>query len=469
MDWQEALEDFWNGFKDRIYYILFITLVILAPFILLAPGLPSIPVLSEIYALGRGAGLFDANTHVLNILALACTWAILAASWDLLSGYTGQISFGHAVFWGLAAYSSYWATTLFYDFDPVSGLLIGALSAAVLAFLLGIVALRVKGPYLALVTLMIPLIAQQLIVIFSELGGYYALSIPEDAQLVASVGNAVANYREVDALNFYFFALIMMFVCVAIIMFIGFSRYGLAFQSIREDEDAAESLGINLRFYKIFAFTLSAFFAGIAGVIFSNWLGSVDKSIFDAQFSFSVIIMVVIGGIGSIKGGVIGAFLLTLLIELFLKDVFRGVHGLEILAYGLLLVLTLRYMRFGLARASKEEKKAVVFGVLFAIAWIITIKSTIANADLLTLLGYGLMFIVSIPAIPIFLVSEAIGIFVINDIMGMALSSSALVKAKFLIFSIVGIPYAYYLPKAFKKVRLRFWGVWPSVGRYEPE
>jgi len=431
MDWQEALEDFWNGFKDRIYYILFITLVILAPFILLAPGLPSIPVLSEIYALGRGAGLFDANTHVLNILALACTWAILAASWDLLSGYTGQISFGHAVFWGLAAYSSYWATTLFYDFDPVSGLLIGALSAAVLAFLLGIVALRVKGPYLALVTLMIPLIAQQLIVIFSELGGYYALSIPEDAQLVASVGNAIANYREVDALNFYFFALIMMFVCVAIIMFIGFSRYGLAF--------------------------------------FSNWLGSVDKSIFDAQFSFTVIIMVVIGGIGSIKGGVIGAFLLTLLIELFLKDVFRGVHGLEILAYGLLLILTLRYMRFGLARASKEEKKAVVFGVLFAIAWIITIKSTIANADLLTLLGYGLMFIVSIPAIPIFLVSEAIGIFVINDIMGMALSSSALVKAKFLIFSIVGIPYAYYLPKAFKKVRLRFWGVWPSVGRYEPE
>ena len=261
----------------------------------------------------------------------------------------------------------------------------------------------------------------------------------------------------------------MMFVCVAIIMSIGFSRYGLAFQSIREDEDAAESLGINLRFYKIFAFTISAFFAGIAGVIFSNWLGSVDKSIFDAQFSFTVIIMVVIGGIGSIKGGVIGAFILTLLIELFLKDVFRGVHGLEILAYGLLLILTLRYMRFGLARAGKDEKKAVVIGVLFAMAWIITIKSSIASVDLLTLLGYGIMFVISIPAIPVFLVSEAVGIFVINDIIGMALSSSALVKAKFLIFSSVGIPYAYYLPKIFKKVRLRFWGTWPSVGRYEPE
>ena len=97
-------------------------------------------------------------------------------------------------------------------------------------------------------------------------------------------------------------------------MLIAFSRIGLAFQSVREDEDAAESLGINVRNYKILAFTLSAFFAGIAGGLYAQWFNYVSPTYLESAFSFQVIIMCVIGGIGTITGGVVGAFLLIILV-----------------------------------------------------------------------------------------------------------------------------------------------------------
>lgn len=495
MDLKEVAEDFWDEVKDRAYYIIAVAVLILVPYIMAVPGFSRIPVLSDIYTLGLNVGLFDSNTFVLKILAVCCIWAIFAASWDLLSGYTGQVSFGHAIFWGIAAYSTFWVATGFdiglgipfideilrsifgqrLVLNPWLSLIVGGVIAAIIAFVIGIIALRVKGPYLALVTLIIPLIAQGMVVIFKELFGP-SFGIPNVPSIVESVGKDVLNYKEIDAVNFYVVVLVVFFVSVGLMMLIAFSRIGLAFQSIREDEDAAESLGINVRNYKILAFTLSAFFAGIAGAMYSQWLDFTGPSFFGSNFSFSVIIMVVIGGVGSISGGVIGAFLLTLLVKLFLNDVFRGVHGLDILAYGLLLVLTLRYMRFGLARAAKDQKRAILFGILFALAWTIishinlfSFLTPFSVDNFLTFIFLLLILILTIPAIPVFIISDILGIFLLQDIFGMGLTTSALIKAKFLIYTCVGIPFAYYLPKIFKTVRLRYWGVWPSVGRYEPD
>ena len=495
MDWKEFAEDLWDEIKDRAYYIVAVVLLLLVPFIVVAPGYTRIPLISDIYILGQDVGLFDANTFVLKVLAVCCIWAIFAASWDLLSGYTGQVSFGHAIFWGMAAYSTFWVATGFQIglgipfideilvsifgprlvFDPLFSLVIGGIIAAIIAFVIGIISLRVKGYYLALVTLIIPLIAQGLVIIFKDLFGP-SFGIPNVPSVIESVGSDILNYKEIDAVNFYIFAIIIFFISVGLMMLIAFSRIGLAFQSIREDEDAAESLGINIRNYKILAFTISAFFAGIAGAMYSQWLDFTGPSFFGSTFSFSVIIMVVIGGVGSISGGVIGAFLLTLLVKLFLNDIFRGVHGLDILAYGLLLVLTLRYMRFGIARATKDQKRAMVVGILFALSW--TILSHINLLDflnpfsidnLLTFIFFLLILILTIPAIPVFIISDFIGLFVLRDLLGMGLTTSALIKTRFLIYACVGIPFAFYLPKIFKTVRLRFWGVWPSVGRYEPD
>ena len=107
-DVYEKIEDIWDSIKDRGYYIIGLGLLIFFPSIIGAAGFSEIPILSDIYSLGQSNGLFGANTWVIKIISLCAIWAILAASWDFLSGYTGQISFGHAIFWGMSAYITYW-------------------------------------------------------------------------------------------------------------------------------------------------------------------------------------------------------------------------------------------------------------------------------------------------------------------------------------------------------------------------
>ena len=558
-DWKEVLEDLWDNIKGRGYYIVGISLIILVPLFLEVNGtFPKIPIMSDIYSIGRDIGIFGRNTYVLKILSLCAIWAIFAASWDFLSGYTGQISFGHAIFWGFSAYLTYWIVTgnglplndihipIFDDFlfflgsiinDILNGLLnliggseltinlsvfraivLSGAFSALLAVLIGIIALRVKGPYLALITLILPLIASNLVLILSDITrGNFGIPFISGPFLIERVSPV---NRELDALNFYLVIMFIFLIAIGLMMLIAFSRIGLAFQSIREDEDAAESLGINLRVYKILAFAGSAFFAGIAGAMYAQYISFTGPSFFDASFSFNVIIMCVIGGIGSITGGVIGAFSLTILLSLYLDQVFHGIDGLNIVVYGALLILSLRYMRFGLVRSDKDQKKGIVVGILFALSWSILPISTgwgvdlfsnflpsfqelPSSGDLFGLLGYivsevltqfvskidalgqmltslsgdnlftsiGLLFlfVFAIPAIPIFILAEILGLFLLEGILGLQFSTTTLVKARFLLYLTTGIPYAYYLPKIFKKLRLRYWGTWPSAGRYEPD
>jgi branched-chain amino acid transport system permease protein len=486
MDWKETLEDFWEDVKDQIYKIIMVSILIFIPFVIGAPGFEKLPIISNIYEIGREAGLFATNTFLLKILTLCAIWGIFAASWDFLSGYTGQVSFGHAIFFGFSAYIAAWISMensflidLIKDLtgqklllDPLTAIIFGGLASAILAVIIGFAALRVKGPYLALVTLMVPLIASRLILVFRDLtGGEFG--IPFIPQIIEKTS---PPNRELDALNFYIFTVLIFFIAIGIMMLIAYSRLGVVFQAIREDEDAAESLGINLAFYKILAFAISAFFAGVAGCMYAQSKAFTGPSYFETSFSFTIIIMCVIGGVGSITGGVIGAFALTILLQIVLEEVFRGVHGLDIFAFGLLLIVSLRYIPFGLSRAQKEQKKAVVIGILFAIFWSIlsfadlaALINTPSFENILTIIGLVAMLIFTIPAIPVFIISEIIGLFLLEALLGLGLSAAGLVKAKFLIYATIGIPFAFYLPKIFKRLRLHFWGVWPSVGRYEPD
>ena len=534
MDWTESLENFWEEIKSRGYYIAVIAILIMIPFLLGIDGYQKIPILGDIYAIGRNLDLFPKNIMFLRILSLALIWAIFAASWDFLSGYTGQVSFGHAIFFGISAYFSYWFGSRYsflidilgpiIPFDPIIAILLAALVSALLAMLIGLVALRLKGPYLALVTMILPIIASQVIG-QGELevsGGEYGLGLLEI--LILPAGPSPETY----ALEFYIFTLIVFFISIGIMMMIAFSRIGLVFKSIREDEDASESLGINLSFYKILAFSISAFFAGLAGCLYAQhpMLRVVNTDFFSSVFSFTIIIYVVLGGTGSITGGVVGAIIMTILLELILGDFLPP--GFEFLFMGLVLILSLRYLPFGLTRGTKDEKRAFIFGIIFALAWSILPSSnegfgvgflseyilpSIEQAS--TLLGqlmsiivgaiytfvgkldmFGLMlggndvtylggplsldnialfivllvmFIITLPAAIVFLVGEIVGLFVLEGIMGLSLNAAALVRAKFFIYCIAGGFYSYYIPKIFKKVRLRYWGIYPSAGRYEPD
>jgi ABC-type branched-subunit amino acid transport system permease subunit len=414
------------------------------------------------------------------------------------------------------------ATPYSLNIPVLRAILLGAIFTAIFAAVIGIIALRVKGPYLALITLILPLIASRLasMTLFNDItGGNWGYSFIVDPYIIEK---PFPPNRELEAVNFYIFIVLLFFIIFGVMILITSSRIGLVFQSIREDEEAAESLGINVKLYKILAFAGSAFFAGLAGGLYAQHpiIRSTGPSFFASTFSFSVIIFCVIGGLGSISGGAVGAFLLTILLNLFLNDVFRDIGGLEIFAYGLLLIISLRYMPYGLVRATKDQKRAFLVGGSFALSWILLpssegwgvdflsnflpqIQNIAPNGNILEkvvylftesvlnfigkfdmigqmiplitgsnffyFIGLVIMLIFSIPAILVFLISEVLGLTLLQEILGLSLTSDALIKAKFLIYISVGIPFAYYLPKFFKKVRLRYWGVWPSAGRYEPD
>lgn len=298
-DFYEKIEDIWDSIKQRGYYILSFAILLFFPFIIVSSGLTEIPIISDIYSLGRDNGLFGPNTWILKIVSLCAIWAIFAASWDFLSGFTGQISFGHAIFWGLSAYFTFWiampiglplneleipifdevvdlllnflndfltwilnfvgATPYSLNIPVLRAILLGAIFTALFATVIGIIALRVKGPYLALITLILPLIASRLasMTLFNDItGGNWGYSFIVDPYIIEK---PLPANRELEALNFYIFIIILFLIIFGVMILITSSRIGLVFQSIREDEEAAESLGINVRLYKILAFAGSAF------------------------------------------------------------------------------------------------------------------------------------------------------------------------------------------------------------------
>ena len=250
--------------------------------------------------------IFRGNYPLL-ILTLATIYTIFAVSWDLVSGYTGQVSFGHALFFGLGAYGS----ALLYKYaglPPAATIPIGAIGAAVIGVALCLPALRLRGPYLSLFTMALPLLLTEVVRAFPEVTGGY-VGIRDLPRLVDS------------RMGEYYVCLIVMTVSVLIMWKLSdagskYVRTGLIFHAIREDEIAARVSGINTIRYKIVAFAVGGFFAGIAGGLFGHILRTVGLGVFAMTMSFQAIIWVVFGGIVSIYGAVVGVFTLFPLVEL---------------------------------------------------------------------------------------------------------------------------------------------------------
>lgn len=249
------------------------------------------------------------HPFVLTIATQAAIWALLAASWDLLSGYTGQISFGHAGFFALGAYAAA-AATKHADVSPWLGLLIGATIAAAVGLLTGFPALRLRGHYLALVTLglaeIIRLVAQNWMALT---GGPFGI---HDFRSFSGLPAAALAYRQA------MYGVVVVIVAVSIaLMYLLCERTnaGKAFRAIREDEVLAQTLGIDTTRYKLLAFAVSSGFAGLAGGLYAYYVQLVSPSIASAATTSLVIGMAVFGGLGTLWGPVLGALLLYGLYE----------------------------------------------------------------------------------------------------------------------------------------------------------
>jgi branched-chain amino acid transport system permease protein len=296
------------------------------------------------------------HPFVLTIATQAVIWALLAASWDLLSGYTGQISFGHAGFFALGAYTAA-AASKHLGLSPWLGLALGAAVAAVVGLGAGFPALRLRGHYLALVTLalaeLIRLTAQNWLAVtggpfgiydFGSFTGLPATGIPR-AQAVYLIVAAIVG-AGVGA---------MLYVCRR-------TRAGRAFRAIREDEVLAESLGINTTVYKLLAFGLSSGLAGLAGTLYAYYIQLVSPTVATAATTSLVIGMAVFGGLGTIWGPALGALLLYAINEglRFIGVVYNLVAvGLVIMVFVIFLPRGLAGLRFGRTRHTLRKDAAV--------------------------------------------------------------------------------------------------------------
>jgi branched-chain amino acid transport system permease protein len=284
------------------------------------------------------AGLIGAYNY--QIVILVGINIILAVSLNLINGFTGQFSIGHAGFYAVGAYTS--ATLVFYggpsiragiDFLPlvmqnaillIIGMLGAAAAAALAGLAVGIPSLRLRGDYLAIVTLGFGEIIRVLILNIDVIGGS-------------------RGFAQIPQLSNFFWVYLGVLVTIVTVHNIVQSSYGRAFISIRDDEIAAEAMGVDTTRFKVLSFVISSMFAGIAGSLFGHYTMYLHPNSFLFTTSFYLIIMIVVGGLGSIEGAIAGAILVTVSLE-----VFREFGAFRLVNFSVLLVLIMLYRPQGL-------------------------------------------------------------------------------------------------------------------------
>ncbi len=313
---------------------------------------------------GFGIGAYESD-----ILMMIFVNIILAVSLNLINGFTGQFSIGHAGFMAIGAYTSaymtvyhgqHWERALAGSLGEtvataivfLTAILVGALAAATMGLIVGIPSLRLRGDYLAIVTLGFAEIIRIVILNIDVVGGATGFSVPGYSNFLWVGGFAV--------------------ITIIVVYNIVHSDVGRALISIREDELASEAMGINTTRYKVTAFVISSAFAGIAGVLFAHYKKFLHTNDFQFIKSFEVIIMIVLGGMGSITGSILGAIVITILpellrklpeIEMFGKQVNFADFRLVIYALLLIIIMLTRpqgllgHHEFGLSWLKRAQKR----------------------------------------------------------------------------------------------------------------
>lgn len=282
------------------------------------------------------------SNYYSGVISLIGIYIILAVSLNVATGYLGQLPLGHAGFMAVGAYTSAIIMKAIAASEPFATgqislqwvypltLLAAGIVAALFGLIIGIPALRLKGDYLAIITLG-----------FGEIIRVILLNI--DGVLGFTFTNGAAGLQKIPTTTTFLNCYIIVGITCFVIHTVMKSRHGRAVLSIRENEIAAESCGINLTYYKTFGFVLSAFFAGIAGGLFAGNIGILSPNGFGFMKSIEILVMVVLGGMGSMLGSVIAATILTALPELL-----RGFAEYRMVIYSLVLVIVMIFKPSGL-------------------------------------------------------------------------------------------------------------------------
>lgn len=280
--------------------------------------------------------LLVTNRFFVHLAIMMLLYALLGMSWNLLGGYAGQISFGHAAFFGTGAYTST-ILLLRAGLSPWVGMMIGGLFAVLLSLPLGWLTFRLRGPYFALSTLASGEVIRVIVYNWDRLtGGGDGLNI------LANLGGY---------LKFYYIALGLASAGLASVSLITRSRWGYFLRAIREDEDAAEAIGVPATRMKLMALAVSAFFVALGGSFFASYQLYINPDlVYESHISIQMIVVTIVGGIGTLFGPVLGA-----LVIVPMSEYFRGLSPVaNLLIYGLFIVLMMLFIPEGIVSRLRQ-------------------------------------------------------------------------------------------------------------------
>ncbi|WP_303852167.1 branched-chain amino acid ABC transporter permease [Seleniivibrio woodruffii] len=278
--------------------------------------------------------LLGFSTYVMHIFILLLMWATIGMSWNLLSGYCGQVSFGHAAFFGIGAYTA----GILYSkagASPWLGLPLSVLVVGVFAFIIGLIVLRLRGPFFALATL--------------ASGEVFRVSAENMEWLTnGTLGIMLQKRLWVSKEPYYYIILVIAVATFLLMKYLIGSKLGYFFVAIREDQDAADSLGINTTLYKTIALVVSGMITGVAGAFYMNYMGYIDPHIVFALHDVSIItiMIVMVGGVATQWGPFVGAVIMVML-----QEAVRSIGSLGALhqaIFGLLLIFIIIFLPNGI-------------------------------------------------------------------------------------------------------------------------
>ena len=290
---------------------------------------------------------FLPNDYYLTVLIVGGLYVILTVGLNLLMGYAGQVSLGHAAFYGLSAYTS-GILTATYGWPIWAGILAGLALSTSLSYLIAVPTLKLRGNYLAMGTLGFGIIMH---IIFNE------ATITGGPSGFTGIPKLSFGGRGASDLEYYYVVWATVLVLFALSQNLVRSSMGRALRAIHTSENAASALGVDIQRYKIFVFVLSAFYASVAGVLFAHYVTVIAPSANTFGFPASVLLvtMVVLGGMGSLWGAVFGALFLTLLPEWL-----RAIEDFDIIVYGAILVLCMMFLPGGLVEGAQKSRDALL-------------------------------------------------------------------------------------------------------------
>ena len=280
--------------------------------------------------------------YALEVLISILFFGYLGAGWNILGGYGGQFSFGHAAFFGIGAYTST-LLLLHWGLSPWLGMLAGGALAAAFGLFAGYLSFRygLRGPYFSLVTLAFAEMLRVVAVNWKAVGSSLGLVVPNR-------GSAPAMFLFAEKLPYYYVVLAMAIGAVWITRVIERSRMGYALAAVRENEDAAEAAGVDALSTKLGAMAVSSFLTALGGTFYAQYFAYIDPSLtFGPAISIGGLLPAIVGGAGTVAGPLLGSFVLTPISEVT-RAMLRGRAGADIMLYGLVLILVISFLPNGI-------------------------------------------------------------------------------------------------------------------------